>query len=67
MVDFSKFRMPSESTYVTYRCERCNEEDEYILELPDHMKTHNPDRAMRNCGGRLVEVSRRVVPRKTHS
>lgn len=62
-MDFTKFKMTKESTYVTYQCEKCGESDEYVIELPEHMRSHNPDSRMRNCGGQLIETSRRTVPR----
>ena len=62
MVDFGKYRMSTDRTLVTYKCESCGEIDEYVTEMPagwKHAVKHN----MNYCGGLLVEVSRRTEPR----
>jgi len=61
IMDFSKFKMPKERTIVRYRREKCGREDEYVIELPEDLRKHQPD--VGRCGGRLVEVSRRTEPR----
>lgn len=61
-MDFSKFKPKDDRTYVTYRCEKCGEVDEYVTEMPSGWK-HVQNRAMVRCNGLLVEVSRRTVSR----
>jgi len=60
----------SPRVYVIYRCTGCGEDVEYVVEMPDHMLEEHqrlghrwPCKDANGKKSRLVEVSRREVPR----
>lgn len=62
MVDFSKLPKPSTTrTVIRYRCQKCEVEEDYTIELPSHMRVCDPP--AKRCGGMLVEVSRQEAKR----
>lgn len=58
MVDFAKIGQPREKVIVTYRCDVCGEEDDYVTEFPAGWR-HEIRRNMTRCKGKLIEIGRR--------
>jgi len=56
------FRIPDKSDRqdYLYRCQKCGEEEWYVIELPSHQLKHTLCRNIyRKCGGRLELIATR--------
>lgn len=57
--------LPEKQTIVTYRCQKCGKDVEYVCVLPAHLQEYGCILPYTKpyCGGRLVEVARREESR----